>query len=1141
MLTPWVNNNYLALSVSCSMRKLTRRSRVRVSWLLPTSMSGCARRSEDRMVRRESGSRYYLRYEAKLVQYVVKEVLIELSNTQVGNHLVVIEMRVQSILRLLQQDSKGIAVKFVLIYGVVGIGKTTIARAVWDQIGKTTMFECHSFLEDIQQSLQKSRDIVRLQEQLLSDILGGKIHDEFSDECDGVRMIKDILHQKKVLLVLDNVDCMSELNGLAIAECVFGMGSMIIVTSRNHEDFVSWFQQNRLLRRGFIAFSCKLNELGFNESLQLFCINAFGSKYPPRDLMKLAKKMVLATGGLPLALEELGSSLSKKTPTQWMSTLENLKESPSKELMRRFKIIFNGLNYEQKEIFLDIACFIIGYPLEYAFWIFTHYYNNEIKILIQKSLVKIGKNKELTMDNLVQNMGREIVYKESPNDPGNRSRLWKYEEVMDVLAEHKRAANVRGLSVRFEEATSLPNIHNTEALSVSTKALKRMSQLELLRIDNAKLVGCISDLPPNLRWFCWQGCPLEYVPLSYFPDHITVLDLSNSHVKEFDNWQPTQSLLNLRVLDLGGCHHLIRTPDFSGLQGLRRLILQNCAELVEVHESIGNLDCLQFLNLGYCKNLPRLPTSICELRSLEILILSNCSKLRELPLKMGSVKYLRELLVDGTAIEQLPFLVESFKSLEVLMATMSKLTRLPHSIFYLESLVTLILDGTDIDALPFSVGSLSKLKSLSLHQCTLLKSIPTSVGKMESLVELNLEGTAIREIPDFPVHISKIEKLKIGACRLLKKLPDSIGNLKNLRVLHIDGSAVTNLPDGVGSLEHLEDLDISSCEMLVKLPASMERMRYLKCFNMSGTGIVKLTQDFGMLSCLVWLNLGNNNFSDLPDDFSGLSSLKELYLQNCIILQSLPKLPSSLIVLDAANCISLVRVPDISHLEYLEKLCLNNCWKLSEMEGLIGLPSLRLLFMHGCSTSLGDSFGNKLVQDMYEHIEHLTLPGGAIPDRFKDMRKHILKRRVGYFEMEGACLPSPGFEITGLILWVVFEYRPFGRNDIVWLEKIGICMETGEDKVPQKRLEIKVKIQEPEVSRKAFDIEVTPGALRSVFAFCHIRDDEILSMLENGSGININVGDYAISSMMCWSRWVPSERTSRRNLNFHKQDLNWTT
>ncbi|KAJ4982187.1 hypothetical protein NE237_033024 [Protea cynaroides] len=182
--------------------------------------------------------------------------------------------------------------------------------------------------------------------------------------------------------------------------------------------------------------------------------------------------------------------------------------------------------------------------------------------------------------------------------------------------------------------------------------------------------------------------------------------------------------------------------------------------------------------------------------------------------------------------------------------------------------------------------------------------------------------------------------------------------------------------------------------------------------------------------------------------------------KNCTSLQSLPKLPSSLIILDAANCIALERVPDMSQLKYLEKLFLNNCRKLSQIEGLIGLPSLRLLYMHGCSTNLGDALRNKLVQDMYEHIQHLTLPEDAIPDRFRDMKMHKLKRRVGYFEMEGARLPNPGFEIIGLILWLVFEYHAFGINDIVWLEKIAICRETREDKVPRKRLEIKVKMQE---------------------------------------------------------------------------------
>jgi hypothetical protein len=40
------------------------------------------------------------------------------------------------------------------------------------------------------------------------------------------------------------------------------------------------------------------------------------------------------------------------------------------------------------------------------------------------------------MHDLLQEMGREIVRLESPNKPGDRSRLWFYEDIRRVLKEN---------------------------------------------------------------------------------------------------------------------------------------------------------------------------------------------------------------------------------------------------------------------------------------------------------------------------------------------------------------------------------------------------------------------------------------------------------------------------------------------------------------------------------------------------------------------------------------------------------------------------------------------------------------------------------------------------------------------------------
>jgi hypothetical protein len=65
------------------------------------------------------------------------------------------------------------------------------------------------------------------------------------------------------------------------------------------------------------------------------------------------------------------------------------------------------------------------------------YTQNWYSKLIDKCLVTIDQHNYLWMHDLVQQMGREIVRQESPQNPGERSRLWYYEDVLEVLTENK--------------------------------------------------------------------------------------------------------------------------------------------------------------------------------------------------------------------------------------------------------------------------------------------------------------------------------------------------------------------------------------------------------------------------------------------------------------------------------------------------------------------------------------------------------------------------------------------------------------------------------------------------------------------------------------------------------------------------------
>ena len=63
--------------------------------------------------------------------------------------------------------------------------------------------------------------------------------------------------------------------------------------------------------------------------------------------------------------------------------------------------------------------------------------NRGQECLIDKSLIAMSDHGDLRMHNLIKQMGREIVRKEAPLNPGKRSRLWNHKDVLKILHEIK--------------------------------------------------------------------------------------------------------------------------------------------------------------------------------------------------------------------------------------------------------------------------------------------------------------------------------------------------------------------------------------------------------------------------------------------------------------------------------------------------------------------------------------------------------------------------------------------------------------------------------------------------------------------------------------------------------------------------------
>lgn len=120
---------------------------------------------------------------------------------------------------------------------------------------------------------------------------------------------------------------------------------------------------------------------------------------------------------------------------EWESEIAKLRQSPNREIFEILKVSYDGLEDNEKAIFLDIACFFKGMDKDVVIKILEACDFNPVigvQVLIEKSLISIENNK-MQMHALLQSMGEEVVRQQSVK-PNRRSRLWSYKDVIEVLA-----------------------------------------------------------------------------------------------------------------------------------------------------------------------------------------------------------------------------------------------------------------------------------------------------------------------------------------------------------------------------------------------------------------------------------------------------------------------------------------------------------------------------------------------------------------------------------------------------------------------------------------------------------------------------------------------------------------------------------
>ncbi|MED6176056.1 hypothetical protein PIB30_084252 [Stylosanthes scabra] len=585
------------------------------------------------------------RNESEDIKKVVEDVTHLLDKTElfIADHPVGVTSHVQNVVNLLmEQQSKDVLL--LGICGMGGIGKTTIAKALYNQLGRK--FDCKCFLLNIREVWEQDNGQVSLQVRLLSDIYKTTKIQIRSTEA-GKLELKNRLCHKKVLLVLDDIDKVEQMNALCGSHEWFGSGSCIVITTRD---------EHLVKIRGVDPIIYRLKEMVDSEAIELFSWHAFKQAYPDEKFSVLTKEVVDYSSGLPLALEVLGSYLCDREIEVWKNALGRLKKIPNHKIQEKLRISYDNLAYDtEKEIFLDIACFFIGMDRSDVIQILNDcglYAVDGINVLRERSLVTVDNANKLGMHNLLRDMGREIIRQQSPDEPEKRSRLWLHEEVLHVLTEYKGTTTITGLALKSPKM---------DPISLSTKAFKEMNKLRLLQLEKVKLDGDFKYISRDLRWMSWHGFPLSHIPKNCYQKGLVAIELEYGNLKIA--WKQAQVLNKLKILNLSHSHQLRETPDFSYLPNLEKLILEDCPSLSSVSHTIGHLNHLLLINLKDCKSLRSLPQSIYKLKSLNTLILSGCLMIEKLEEDMEQMESLTILKAENTAIAQVPNAIVRMKSI----------------------------------------------------------------------------------------------------------------------------------------------------------------------------------------------------------------------------------------------------------------------------------------------------------------------------------------------------------------------------------------------------------------------------------------------------------------------------------------------
>nr|VDD19711.1 unnamed protein product [Brassica oleracea] len=331
--------------------------------------------------------------EADMISKIVMDVSNALPSTDF-DHLVGIEAQVAKLKAMMCLESD--EVKFVGIWGPAGIGKATIARALYNKVSRNFQLKFYR-----QPAWKRASNKMEFQKELLSGILD---HRDMKI-TDKKEAILRLMHQR-VLVV---IDCVSSVELQALQKLVkwyLRFGSKVIVTNADLYTFTdNGIEQIYILK--VVSLQYKVAYPSSEEALQIFSYAAFGKSSPPRGYLKHALSVVYIIrfhhavevtkliDPFPLALKILGSALRGKSKEEW--TLAPAKVNTclvDTDIQKAIRFAHDEATHSSKNLSNTI------YTLSVSDWDVE----KGLQTLADMALISISGGEEIMMHDLVQSM-----------------------------------------------------------------------------------------------------------------------------------------------------------------------------------------------------------------------------------------------------------------------------------------------------------------------------------------------------------------------------------------------------------------------------------------------------------------------------------------------------------------------------------------------------------------------------------------------------------------------------------------------------------------------------------------------------------------------------------------------------------------